>query len=152
MAARTTSWTLLRDGQRLGAKLVAKDHPLSKDKTAHFVLYGPGGRQRRSRSRHRSWARRRTTSRFRQEYLEDCADLQRAYRCLFVHWLEEHGAGPAEDSAAHFGELIAGHAARGCDDPPDAAFDEVYGVPLSAEDGSVENLEWRFLGWLSKTR
>lgn len=141
----------LRDGQRLGAKLVAKDHPLSKDKTAHFVLSAPGGGKKISISapflgeaaHHQPLP---------PEYLVDCADLQRAYRCLFVHWLEEHGAGPAEDSAAHFGELIAEHAARGCDDPPDAAFDEVYGVPLSAQDGSVENLEWRFLDWLSQTR
>jgi len=142
----------LRDSQRLGAKLVARNHPLSKDKTAHFVLTATGSAEKIAISApflgepslHKALPP--------DEYLADYEEMFRAYRCLFVHWLMEHGAGSAKDSAARFGELITQQAVREIDTPPHAVFAEVYGIPMSAEDGSVESLEWRFLDWLSHAR
>lgn len=142
----------LRDAQRLGAKLVPKHHPLSKDKIAHFVLSLPEGGGSISVSAPFLGEASLNKPPPPKEYLDDYGDLSRAYTCLFVHWLKEHGDGSAEDSAARFGELIAKDAVRTSETPSQAVFAEVYGVPLSAEDGSVESLEWRFLSWLSKSK
>ena len=142
----------LRDAQRLGGKLVARDHPLSKDKTAHFVLSRPEGGGNIAVSAPFLGEASLQKPPPPKEYLDDYADLCRAYSCLFVHWLKEHGAGSAEDSAARFGELIAKDAGRTSATPAQTVFAELYGVPLSAEDGSVESLEWRFLAWLIKSK
>ena len=83
------------------------------------------------------------------------AELIRAYRTGFLGWLRNHGAGKRPESMNRFGELL-----RAVSDPRErrdlpTLFEDVYGVPLSAESTEAlfetDTLESRFLKWLPKS-
>jgi len=142
----------LREGQKLGAKLASKDKKRSSDKSAHFALH--------SFSKNEDCA---VTAPFLGEqaekkalppdaFLDDYEDFFRAYRSGFLHWLQHHGAGDEAASQAKFAELIVAHAKHNPLEPLDATFEQLYRQPISHEDGSIESLEWRYLGWLSKKK
>jgi hypothetical protein len=48
--------------------------------------------------------------------------------------------------------LIEGQATRDKDAPLHAVVEKVYGLPMSAADGTTDSLEWRFLEWLAKSK
>lgn len=139
---------VLRDGQKLGAKLVSKEHPLHRDRTAHFVLTHSGGRTTISAPFLGDPAEGKPLP--PHEFLDDYEDLFRAYRALFIYWLRHHGAGPEQDSVPRFAELLEALVERSPGEPAGPVYAEVYEVPMSAPDRSEDSLEWRFLTWLAQ--
>jgi hypothetical protein len=87
-----------------------------------------------------------------EEFASDYLEFFRAYKTAFLHWLAEEGAGKAKESRAAFRALAAKVAGAGGKGAFEDLAAEVYGVPLSSEDGAEESLEWRFLAWLAKQR
>jgi hypothetical protein len=144
----------LREGQKMGAKLAAKDKslPLASDKLAHFEIY--------SHEDHDTCA---ITAPFLGEladkkklpphgYLDDYEDFFRAYRSGFIYWLQHHGMETEEASRQRFARLLEQQASGDPLASPDQLFLEVYGTRLSHDSGEIESLEWRFLGWLGKRK
>ncbi len=107
----------------------------------------------------------------------DYAELLRAYRCAFVHWLSQAAAG--KESPQRFASLLAALAREkpaATKEPEGEAWDddgtgaleaaspmqqgrgflalveETYGAPLSSAQAGEECLEGRFLIWLSKQK
>ena len=82
--------------------------------------------------------------------MTDYREFFRAYKSAFAHWLQTAAGGSKKKSAGKLAELLA--AAGGLDEEaaPEQAFQEVYGIPLSAASGETESLEWEFLAWLEK--
>ena len=144
----------LREGQIGGYKLVAKEKKrrLSDDKSAHFAVHSF-----KTRADHAVTAPFLGQLAEKQplpplDFLDDYEDFFRAYRSGFLYWLQRHGRPTAEESQAKFAELIAAHAANPSREPVDSSAEKVYGLPISAMDGSVDSLEWRYLAWLAKRR
>ena len=144
----------LRTGQKLGAKRAFKDkeHPLRLDKIAHFELYSFEANEAGFVS-----APFLGTAAIDKElpplqFLDDYEDFFRAYRSAFVHWLQTRAAGSEADSGKLFAQLIERHATRKLGAPLDEIIEELYRVPMSADDGTTDSLEWRFLAFLKKGR
>ncbi len=143
----------LREGQKAGAKLAAKDkdHPLRSDKLAHFELDSAESKETTVVS-----APFFGTGAIDKElpphaYLDDYEEFFRAYRAAFVHWLRTRGvSGSSEESATTFAKMLEKHAARVPGTPLHTVIEEVYQVPMSHGDGSIDSLEWRFLAWIAK--
>lgn len=143
----------LRKGQKEGAKVASKerDDPKARDPLAHFLLksreggkhvvsapfFGPAASQQQYPP---------------AEFMNDYRELYRSYLTCFLYWLRTHGAGSAEDSAASFRKLVRGMDELNAERTFDQLVEEVYGVPISAANDSVDSLEWQFLGWLPKGR
>ena len=144
----------LVDAQKDGAKLASKDreNPLRGDKSAHFELtsskaasdtvaitapfFGPHAEGKELPP---------------FAYLDDYEEFFRAYQAAFIYWLRERGpSGSKKKSLTAFGKLVQQHATRPRGTPLHEVALDVYGLPLSHEDGSIESLEWRFLAWLAK--
>jgi hypothetical protein len=144
----------LREGQKDGAKLAAKDkkNPLRKDKTAHFAIHGAEGKEATSVSAPFLGDRAEKKALPGDEYLDDYEDFFRAYRSAFFHWLHDEALDDPAESAAKFSTLIAEHAVRDPLTPIDPLFETIYGIPLSATDGETDSLEWRYLAWLAKKK
>ena len=82
-----------------------------------------------------------------EDFGGDYAELLRAYRSAFLHWLQEEADG--RRSRASFGRLLRVMVAGEGDLP--AHFLETYGLPLSAPGPELhESLEGSFLVWLAK--
>lgn len=140
----------LSRGQKKGGALAAKrkDGPNWKDKLAHFQLAS-------SKSNKKGLARAPFFGQASQrkgpqptEFKNDYEEFARAYRAAFFHWMREHGA--SKESNDTFSRLMVAHS-----DPfGEVTFADMvqkaYGLPLSAENGSIESMEWNFLKWLSK--
>lgn len=144
----------LREGQIAGAKLVAKDkkHRLADDKLAHFAVHS-----------FKTFADHAVTAPFlgllaeKQalpplDFLDDYEDFFRAYRAGFLYWLQRHALPTEAESRAKFAQLILTHAENPARDPLDVNVETVYGLPISAMDGSTDTLEWRYLTWLAKKK
>lgn len=144
----------LREGQKDGAKLAAKDrkNPLRKDKTAHFAIHGNGGKDATAVSAPFLGDRAEKKALPDNEYLDDYEDFFRAYRSGFFDWLRDEAVADPAESAEKFATLMREHAARDPLTPIDPLFEEVYGVPLSADDGETDSLEWRYLAWLARKK
>jgi len=144
----------LRAGQKAGAKLAAKDkdHPLRKDKMAHFELHALQTGQDFAMTAPFLGTAAEGKELPPLEFLDDYEDFFRAYRSGFVHWLQNEAGSSETESRTKFSELIAAHARRPLGSPLDDVVKEVYGVPLSAENGDQDSMEWRYLGWLAKGR
>ena len=141
----------LRKAQKKGYPKIKgdKDRPSRDDKNAHFLLhnetggetvvtapfFGPDSEQK---------------SLPPNAFLDDYEEFFRAYRSAFFEWLRLHGGSDEPDSLLKFSLLIEGQATRDKDAPLHAVVEKVYGLPLSAADGSIDSLEWRFLEWLAK--
>jgi hypothetical protein len=69
-----------------------------------------------------------------------------------MHWLRTAGKGGEAESEAAFRELVHILGTPGAEPPFHEAVEQAYGVPLSARDGSADNLEWRFLKHLAKAK
>lgn len=82
---------------------------------------------------------------FRGDWLE----LQRAYRVAFCHWLREHGAGKPGSPKA-FAAVLARLTPESEDVDFAAEVEAAFGAPVSAAPPGAEDLEGRFLTWLSK--
>ena len=141
----------LRKGQKTAAKRAAKDksNPQRKDKTPHFQLDDPNV------GKHLITAP--FLSEFANEkqypptkFLNDYREFFRSYRSCFFHWLEVAGDPESpEASKAKFKQLVRGTVDVTEEDTFDNLVATIYGVPLSASDGSTDSLEWRFLAWLA---
>lgn len=145
----------LAKGQKRGAKLAGKLDGLSselrRDKRAHFAV----GVQGKSDTAV-------VTAPFLgelaeqkplppKEFIDDYEELYRSYRVAFVHWLRTEGhPDGAKASPAAFARLLGRLRARSETDTLDALVRDVYGLPLSAPDGTADSLEWRFLAWLAR--
>jgi len=140
----------LKKGQKAGAKLAAKkrDDPKAKDPLAHFVLSGDeGGKHVASAPFLGPHANEQQYP--PAEFLNDFREFFRSYQTSFLAWLEREGAASPEESAAAFRELLRGLTSAADEAASNALFERIYGMPLSARDGSSPSLEWRFLEWLS---
>ncbi len=144
----------LQEGQKLGAKLASKDkeNPLRTDKLAHFELYSYKEHEAGYVSAPFLGQGAVDKALPPLQFLDDYEDFFRAYRAAFVHWFRTHGAGSEADSEAKFAELIARHAVRPAGTPLHELVEDLYGVPMSAADGSTDSLEWRFLAFVKKGR
>ena len=69
-----------------------------------------------------------------------------------VESLRENGLETPEASHAKFAQLLEHQAAADATVLLDDLVLEVYGVRLSADSGTVDSLEWRFLNWLGTKR
>jgi len=85
------------------------------------------------------------------EYYGDNLEFLRSYRCCFLSWLKENGAGRSSRSSEAFAKLLQG-LASGTTDTLEALLASLYGLPLSSVAVGQEDLEGRFLGWLRKQR
>ncbi len=85
------------------------------------------------------------------EYLVDFAEFYRAYKTGFFYWLEHSGIEPKEPSKK-WNDLV--RALPTMDDKLDfdSLLAKVYGLPLSAKDGTTDSLEWRFLKSISTSK
>ena len=131
----------LRAGQKAGSKK-AED---KADKQRIFLLESDAGDDRRALAApllHASVAEKRVDRRF----LGDYAELVRAYRVGFLHWLRDESS---KDSSDRFVELLDALATGGETDFVEVVA-RTYEMPLSAEVPSKEDLEGRFLRWLAK--
>jgi hypothetical protein len=85
------------------------------------------------------------------KYQGDTAELQRAYKCAFLSWLQTRATATEKTSREKFAALL-----EKLGDPSgtfEAAFPAVYeNVPLSDPDAGKDSLEGRFLLWLSKQK
>lgn len=144
----------LREGQAAGAKLVAKDkkHRLADDKFAHFAVHSF-----KTNGDHAVTAPFLGLLAEKQplpplDFLDDYEDFFRAYRSGFLYWLQRYALPSEAESGAKFAQLIGTHALNPARDPIDVNVQTVYGVPISAQDGSTDSLEWRYLTWLAKKK
>lgn len=142
----------LKDSQKAGGQLAArdKDNPLRKDKTAHFEIKSEEGGKAAVVSAPFFGPAAEGKTLPPDKFLDDYEEFFRAYRSAFFEWIRMHGGSDEADSRRKFSLLIEGQATRKVDDTLSAIVESVYGVPLSAEDGSQDSLEWRFLAWLPK--
>lgn len=143
----------LKRGQDDGASLAAKKKVEQwKDQRAHFELdSSESNKKGLVTAPFLGYAAQRKDP-VAKALRDDYQEFFRAYRTAFYHWLQRHGKDDPEAAQEAFTKLMHEHA-----DPfEDVVFEDmvqrVYGVPLSAEDGSTDSLEWRFLAWLSKQR
>jgi hypothetical protein len=140
----------LKKGQKEGAKESGKQKLAhAKDKLAHFLLrdpnagehvvsapfFGPHVAEKQYPP---------------AEFMNDYREFFRAYQASFLNFLEEHGVPDSpEESAARFQDLLR---QLGTETGFDQAVTEVYGVPISAADGTSDSLEWRFLAWVDEAK
>ena len=143
----------LQRGQKAGGNVAKKDrtNPLHKDKTAHFLLESDKG------------SKRPVSAPFLgpyaaenqyppEEFMYDYRQFFQSYMTAFLYWLREHGAGEEGASQEKYAQLIRGMAAlRLNGNDFDGLVEGIYGIPISARNGDVDNLEWRFLSWLSES-
>jgi hypothetical protein len=85
------------------------------------------------------------------EYLVDYAEFYRAYKTGFFYWIEKHGI-DEKNPGEKWTELVRGLSKINEQFNFDQLVEEVYGLPISAENGASDSLEWRFLRWLSKAK
>ena len=78
---------------------------------------------------------------------DEWLEFRRAYSSAFVHWLQTQAKGKGKSGSA-LRRLLR----ETGETPFEKAVEFIHDVPLTASDGSVESLEWRFLRWLSKRR
>jgi hypothetical protein len=141
----------LREGQKEAAKILKKDK--SADPLANFVLTKEDGT-----GEHAVHAPFFGPHANEQEYppadfLVDYAEFYRSYKTCFLDWIMTQGAGAdAAANAAKWSELLSGMNTLDGSKSFDQLVLEVYGVPISAKDGSVDSLEWRFLRALPKLK
>ena len=81
----------------------------------------------------------------------DFAEFYRAYKTGFFHWLEHVGPDPAT-TQAKWNELVRGIPTLSADLSFDALAARVYGLPISAKDGTTDSLEWRFLKYVAAAK
>ena len=153
--AKGADWFVaaLRSGQKDGAKAAARDrkNPQARDKTAHFELAGEDSDE----DEQATWV---VSAPFlgphahEQPYppgafLNDYREFYKAYQAAFCRWLRTEAVdGKAQPSRERF-ELLLTALGRPLSEelpahePLEAAVERLYGVPLSARDGSVDSLE-----------
>lgn len=147
----------LRNGQKLAQKQMAKEKPpgldaeLLKDKEAHFLLVAADQSKKAVVSAPFFGKAAGEKVYPPLEVIEPYKEFFRAYRSGFAHWLQTQAdKGGAEASAAKWRALLKELATR----PEGTSFEDVaktvYGVPLSAKNGTTDSLEWRYLAWLGK--
>lgn len=147
----------LRNGQKLAQKQMAKEKPpgldaeLLKDKDAHFLLVAADQSKKAVVSAPFFGKAAADKVYPPLEVIAPYKEFFRAYRSGFAHWLQTQGdKGGAEPSAAKWKQLMRALASRAEGKSFEDVVQEVYGVPLSAKNGTSDSLEWRFLDWLGK--
>lgn len=147
----------LRKGQKAAQKAMIKDRPtkmdpeLARDPNAHFLLITADGIEKFVVSAPFFGAATANKPYPPQPLLVDYREFFRSYRTAFFHWLAT-GFDPKNPAlcAEKRRELARKVAARDSTQSFEALVAEVYGVPLSGENGAKPSLEWRFLEWLGK--
>ena len=86
------------------------------------------------------------------QFSSDYMEFFRAYKTAFIHWLRTEGTGSKKTAPASFRTLGQKIAEGKGEADFEQLLEEVYGMPLTAEDGTPDSLEWKFLTWLSKQR
>lgn len=144
----------LRAAQKAGAKSAteAKTSSVKWKKTGWFVLEADGGRGRTEVGAPFLGTQTEGKQHPAEEYMSDYLEFFRAYKTNFLYWLREEGLGKgkSKESPEAFRELMGKVALAGGTGDFEALVEEVYGVPLSAETGEDDSLEWRYLAWLAK--
>ncbi len=147
----------LRNGQKLAQKQMGKEKPPGldaeqlKDKDAHFLLVTADQSKKAVVSAPFFGKAAGEKPYPPLEVIAAYKEFFRAYRSSFAWWLQTQGdkAG-AEPSAAKWKQLMRALAARAEGKTFEDVVQEVYGLPLSAKNGTSDSLEWRFLDWLGK--
>ena len=149
----------LKNGQRDGGQELGRARPehlseaVRKDKRAHFLIFGTNDSDRYVISAPFFGAGAKKKPYPPADMLIDYREFFRAYKSCFMNWLQFHGAdGDEEESLQTFGQLMRAKYEDGGERSLEELVEEVYGMPLSADDGTVESLEWRFLDWLARGR
>lgn len=146
----------LRKGQKLGAKFAGKDTPkgldpiVVRDKDAHFLITGIDGAKHYVVSAPFMGEAAKLREYPPPEFVTDFREFFRAYKCGFYHWLRTQSDKSADVAEANYQKLMIAISKRDEGKLLDAVVKEIYGLPLSAKNGETDNLEWRFLDWLSK--
>jgi hypothetical protein len=88
-----------------------------------------------------------------EAFVGDFAEMLRAYKSTFIHWLQTEGGKSAKASKERFARLFQKLAAPGEGTEFETAFAEIYEeAPLSDATASTASLEGRFLVWLQKQK
>jgi len=140
-------FAVLAKGQSKGARQARKDRrPRYDDTLAHFRLESSRGKWVVSAPFFGAHAADQAYP--PQEFLNDYAEFFRAYKTAFYRWLRTAAIEPAtgrQPSRETFRELLERLDEVAEPSAYEELFGDVYGVPLSAADGSTDSMEWRFL-------
>lgn len=85
-----------------------------------------------------------------EAFAGEYAEFLRAWRCAFVAWLREKGAGSRDRSAEAFARLLAELSRPDVEGGFAGACERVYGRPLADEECSSRSLEGRFVSWIAR--
>jgi len=146
--------TPLKKGQKNGAKRIKKenkDHPLVKDKTAHFLLegYATAGKHVVSAPFLGEFANEKAFP--DSDFMIDYREFFRSYKASFFRWLRVNGVEDSEEeSLERYRQLLRRYAEVDDEVGLHEVVESVYSVPLSGINGETVSLEWRYLTWLQK--
>ena len=143
----------LRKGQKAGAKRAPKDktNPQAKDKVANFLLIGGPSHTKVVVSAPFFGALANEKQYPPQEVLIEYRQFFRAYKSGFYDWVRTKSDADELVDRAHFRALLQGLDELDAQSTSwESLVERVYGLPLSAKDGSSESLEWRYMTWLGK--
>ena len=145
----------LRSAQKEGARVMFKRNGAQRDKRAFFSLRSIDGESGYAveapflnGAGHREPVP--------EEFTDDFLEFHRAYRCAFTHWLIDKaraakGRTSSQDLMRRLLQELPRRTAGAEDHKPfDDVANDVYGQPLTAEEGGTKSLEWGFLDWLTK--
>ncbi|MFT5050784.1 MAG: hypothetical protein ACI8QZ_002187 [Chlamydiales bacterium] len=144
----------LRKGQKQGAKRIKKDnkdHPLVRNKGAHFMLegYKTAGRHVVSAPFLGETANDKDFP--DSDFMIDYREFFRSYKTSFFRWLLLNGVEDSEEeSLARYRQLLRRYGEVDDEVGLHEVVESVYSTPLSAVDGESVSLEWRYLDWLQK--
>jgi len=145
----------LEKGQKKGFKLAAKSNDvpddLKRDRRAHFAIGILGKSEAIPMSAPFLGMEAEDKKVPEDKYIDEYEEFFRAYRTCFSHWLrtEGHPDGKAKSPEA-FAKLLQRAKNRSKSDTLSSMVLEIYGLPLSAQNGETDSLEWRFLEFVAK--
>ncbi|MFT5286419.1 MAG: hypothetical protein ACI8TQ_002588 [Planctomycetota bacterium] len=141
----------LGKAQKKGKKLARKDKNPNQDSLAHFIIFGPSESQTSYVTAPFFGPFSENKELPEKDFLVDYEDFFRAYSAGFFDWIKKRAGGKdAEANAKLFATLNHRLATRDKSTSFAALMEDIYGLPLSAENGHTDSLEWRFLTYISK--
>ena len=145
----------LKKGQKKGAKLAGKSNDVPddvrRDKRAHFAIGILGKSEAVPMSAPFLGAEAEDKKVPEDKYIDEYEEFFRAYRACFSHWLRTEGHPAGNDKSPEaFAKLLERARNRSKSDTLSSMVLEVYGLPLSGQNGETDSLEWRFLEFISK--
>jgi len=141
--------TELRKAQKDGAKKAARDKKKNSSKAAFFALQSVEGAKDQTVQAPFFMVTGGGKT-LPDGYVNDFKEFFRAYRCAFVFWLMNKAMETEETPSSS--DLLRRLLRRPDGEGSESIVKDVYGIPLTGDDETVDSLEWRFLDWLARGR